>query len=102
MIPVDPSLPVGTIVAAEVDGASMAVVHSGAGWVMVHDFCPHAGCPFTDDGEVVDGSTLTCNCHGSEFDLRTGQATLGPADDALFLTHLRADADGLSVEAEPG
>lgn len=101
MIPVDPSLPVGTIVGVQVEGSAMAVIHAGDGWVMVDDFCPHALCPFTDDGEVVDESTLICNCHGAEFDLRTGEATLGPAHDALFLTHLRADPDGLSLEAEP-
>ena len=77
---VDPEAPVGTIVGVELDGAAFAAVHHAEGWVLVEDRCPHAGCSFADDGgEVADGTTLVCACHGSEFDLRDGTVALGPA-----------------------
>ena len=94
-VPVDPTLPVGTIVAATVDGLRKAVIRHAAGWVMLDDSCPHAQCPFTEDGEVADEATLICNCHGSEFDLRTGQVQLGPAAEPVHVTPLRADSSGL-------
>lgn len=55
------------------------------GWVAIEDRCSHAGCPFSSDGEVElapgdgDGRAI-CDCHGSEFDLRTGAVLRGPAD----------------------
>ncbi|MFN0284462.1 MAG: Rieske (2Fe-2S) protein [Kineosporiaceae bacterium] len=103
---VDPDAPVGTIVAAlargpyddRVDGAGdveVAVVRHAGGWVMVADRCTHADCPFTLDGEVFDGTVLVCNCHGSEYDLRTGEVLLGPAEVPLVPVPLEADGAGL-------
>ncbi|MFV0136652.1 Rieske 2Fe-2S domain-containing protein [Streptomyces sp. HMX87] len=37
--------------------------------------CTHAGCPMTK----LEGTTLTCFCHGSEFDARTGEVLRAPA-----------------------
>lgn len=76
---VDPLSPVGTVVAAELDGAPVTVVRHDGGWVAVDEMCTHAACPFAADGEVFDGTVLACNCHGSEFDLRTGDARTLPA-----------------------
>jgi nitrite reductase/ring-hydroxylating ferredoxin subunit len=87
----DPLAPLGAILPATVDGAQVAVIHTKAGWVMVEDVCPHASCAFTDDGEVVDGTTLICNCHGSEFDLQSGDLLRGPALDPLRIRALLVD-----------
>ncbi|PZT69767.1 FeS-binding protein [Streptomyces sp. SW4] len=37
--------------------------------------CTHAGCPMTK----LEGTKLTCFCHGSEFDARTGEVLHAPA-----------------------
>ena len=92
---VDPAADVGSIVGVEVDGASMAAIRHRDGWVLVPDTCPHAKCPFTEDGELVDGTTLICNCHGSEFDLVTGHVLQGPAESDLEVIALQVDAGGL-------
>jgi nitrite reductase/ring-hydroxylating ferredoxin subunit len=44
----------------------------------IHDRCSHRGCPLSEMGEV-DGEIITCNCHGSQFDLRDGSLQRGPA-----------------------
>ena len=85
---VDPSSPVGTVVAAELDGMPVTVVRHEGGWVAVDEMCTHAACPFAADGEVFDGTVLACNCHGSEFDLRTGAVLLGPAEAPLTVRAL--------------
>ncbi|MET9257100.1 Rieske (2Fe-2S) protein [Streptomyces sp. NPDC003717] len=41
--------------------------------------CTHAHCPI---GELK-GSKLICNCHGSEFDARTGEVLQAPATQPL-------------------
>ncbi|MFF0184331.1 Rieske (2Fe-2S) protein [Streptomyces sp. NPDC005244] len=51
--------------------------------------CTHAGCAINK----LDGTTLVCPCHGSEFDARTGKVLRAPATEPL---------DPLSVEAKNG
>jgi nitrite reductase/ring-hydroxylating ferredoxin subunit len=95
-VDVDPAEPVGAIVGTVIDGTRFAVVHHADGWVAFEDRCPHARCSFVDDGgEVADGTTLLCACHGSEFDLRDGSVLLGPARRGLEITPLRVDGDRL-------
>ncbi|MEU0782384.1 Rieske (2Fe-2S) protein [Streptomyces sp. NPDC006173] len=51
--------------------------------------CTHAGCAI----DKLDGTTLVCPCHGSEFDARTGKVLRAPATEPL---------DELTVEARNG
>ncbi|MET7741315.1 Rieske (2Fe-2S) protein [Streptomyces sp. NPDC005385] len=51
--------------------------------------CTHAGCAINK----LDGTTLVCPCHGSEFDARTGKVLRAPATEPL---------NPLSVEAKNG
>jgi nitrite reductase/ring-hydroxylating ferredoxin subunit len=98
---VDADLPVGSIVAAEIDGVPYAVIRYDEGWTMVEDRCTHARCSFVEGGEVVDGTVLVCACHGSEFDLRDGSVLQGPATADLAPIALVADGDGLRVDDAP-
>jgi len=54
--------------------------------------CPHAGCPVTS----IQGGLIICPCHGSAFDLATGDVKGGPAPRGL--TKLTATVSGSSVE----
>jgi Rieske Fe-S protein len=40
--------------------------------------CTHAGCTVQEVDEVI-----RCLCHGSEFDISTGEALVGPAQEPL-------------------
>jgi nitrite reductase/ring-hydroxylating ferredoxin subunit len=88
--------PVGAIVAVEVDGEPMAAIHTAGGWVLTADRCPHANCPFTQDGELADDGTLICNCHGSEFDAETGELRLGPALTGIDVQRLEVERNTLN------
>jgi Rieske Fe-S protein len=41
--------------------------------------CTHAGCPINK----LQGTTLICPCHGSEFDALTGKVVQAPATEPL-------------------
>ncbi|WP_406434548.1 Rieske (2Fe-2S) protein [Streptomyces sp. NBC_00631] len=41
--------------------------------------CTHAGCPI----DRLQGTTLVCPCHGSEFDALTGKVVRSPATEPL-------------------
>ena len=68
----------GEVVAAEVNGTPLALVHCEDGeFRAAYDECSHARIALSE-GEV-DGCTLECWLHGSRFDLRTGAPTGLPA-----------------------
>ncbi|MGC0251682.1 ubiquinol-cytochrome c reductase iron-sulfur subunit [Pseudactinotalea sp. Z1748] len=60
-------------------GATLLLTRTGeADVVALSAVCTHQGC--TVDVENEEGR---CPCHGSRFDLRTGEVTAGPAKEPL-------------------
>jgi nitrite reductase/ring-hydroxylating ferredoxin subunit/uncharacterized membrane protein len=57
----------------------------------LHDRCSHRGCSLA--GGDVDGNTVTCPCHGSQFDVRDGSVQRGPAHTAQPVYEVR-ERDG--------
>lgn len=95
---VDPDAPVGTILTSELGSIAIVVIRHADGWAAIPNQCPHAGCRLDRKGQVVDGTVLVCNCHGAEFDLRSGDVLLDPAESSpLDLLDLTVSADGTSV-----
>lgn len=96
-------VPKGTVVAAEVDGTRIALVHGGDDvFYAVHDQCSHAAVALSE-GEV-EGCTLECWLHGSRFDLRTGQPTGLPATEPVpvFPVEIRDGAVYVSLTPSNG
>jgi Rieske Fe-S protein len=62
-----------------VDGRRVLVTQATPGTVAAFDAkCPHQGCTV----QATDGG-LGCPCHGSQFDLATGDVLRGPASSPL-------------------
>jgi nitrite reductase/ring-hydroxylating ferredoxin subunit len=70
-----------------VDGEWVAAVVGGA-YYAFEDICPHRQCSLAEGR--LDGKTVTCPCHGSEFDVATGKRLAGPAprDIRTYPVHL--------------
>lgn len=77
------------IVLAKVSGEVLAFTN----------LCSHAECSFADDGQL-DGDELECNCHGSRFNVRTGEVLNGPAEDPLKRYSVRLEGDDILVGPE--
>jgi len=45
------------------------------------DTCTHQGCSLGQG--VLERTTVTCPCHGSQFDVTSGEVLRGPADEPL-------------------
>ncbi|MHA5049966.1 Rieske (2Fe-2S) protein [Streptomyces sp. SD15] len=58
--------------------------------------CTHAGCAINK----LQGTTLSCPCHGSEFDAATGKVLQAPA--TVPLEELSVEAKGGKIIAGPG
>lgn len=72
-------LAVGESARVDVGDAKVVVTRTGESAVVAFDAaCTHQGCPVKPADDQ-----LTCNCHGSTFDARTGAVTNGPASAPL-------------------
>ena len=63
--------------------------YEGILWA-IEDMCSHAMCAFSEDGEV-NGRAAICDCHGSEFDVLTGEVLEPPAQDPIRTYQVRND-----------
>jgi 3-phenylpropionate/trans-cinnamate dioxygenase ferredoxin subunit len=76
-------IPEGEVRAFDLPTGRVAVVHVEARVFAFADECTHAGCALSE-GEVDDrGTSVECRCHGSVFDLETGEPLEGPARDPV-------------------
>jgi Rieske Fe-S protein len=55
--------------------------------------CTHQGCVVSS----VSDSTINCACHGSKFDIATGEVKQGPAKTALPRKTVSVTGDGITV-----
>ena len=81
----------------DVDGTRLVLAPLDGSWFAVEDRCSHAGCPFSEEA-TLEGSTIVCNCHGSEFDLATGEVRRGPAEYPIRTVAARVRGDRIEVD----
>jgi 3-phenylpropionate/trans-cinnamate dioxygenase ferredoxin component len=93
-------LAAGMLRAFETLTDTVCVAHVDGGYYAFSNECPHAACPLVD-GELT-GHILRCTCHGSEFDIITGQVVEDPAQDGLLCYPVRALDGNLEVEIDSG
>lgn len=81
----------------EASGQPIAVARVGGALYAFSDVCTHRGCLLAAGGEV-EGTTISCECHGSVFSMETGAPVEGPATEPLATFPVR-EADG-RIEVE--
>ena len=59
------------------DGKEILVVNLGTTFTAIGNRCTHMGCRLSSG--KLDGEIIRCPCHGSMFNVRTGQVVRGPA-----------------------
>jgi nitrite reductase/ring-hydroxylating ferredoxin subunit len=59
--------------------------------------CPGDSCPLS--GGLLTGTTIMCQCHGSEFDVSTGAVAKGPARHPLAVYDVKVVAGDIRIRA---
>jgi len=80
-----------------VGGAEIALANMEGRFYAVSNECTHAACALSEEGQL-EGEELTCNCHGSMFNVTTGEVLQGPAVDNLRSFKTRLEGDNILVE----
>jgi nitrite reductase/ring-hydroxylating ferredoxin subunit len=80
----------------DVSGTKVTVAGTDGELYAFDDTCTHAGCSLAT-GEL-DGTTVTCPCHGSRFDVTSGAVLRGPASRSVRSRAVRVEGDDLLVE----
>jgi nitrite reductase/ring-hydroxylating ferredoxin subunit len=75
--------------AFEIGGERVAIANVDGTLFAFSDLCPHRQCSLAD-GSLAD-SVVTCPCHGSQFDVRTGERLRGPAVRAIAVFAVREE-----------
>lgn len=63
----------------QVNGKNVCLVNVEGKYYAIGNICTHEGCPLTDG--TLEGYEIECSCHGSKFDVRTGEVTRSPATE---------------------
>src|SRR5688500_13885452 len=90
-------IPAGGMVAVDVRGTQVAVANVDGTYYAFDDACTHEQCSLTEMGELA-GTTVTCTCHGSEFDVRTGKVLAPPATIPVKVDPTRIEGNELQTE----
>ncbi len=85
----------GGMRAFSVGGTRVAVANIAGRFYGFDDTCTHRGCSLADGS--LAGTTVTCACHGSEFDVTSGAVLEGPAEDPVGTWAVRAEGDDLII-----
>jgi nitrite reductase/ring-hydroxylating ferredoxin subunit len=68
----------------------IAVANVGGELHGFDDTCTHRGCSLAQG--TLEGTVVTCPCHGSQFDVTTGAVVRGPATEPVAIVEIGAVA----------
>lgn len=80
----------------DVKGVRIAVAGVNGNLYAFDNTCTHLHCSLAE-GEL-DGTVVTCPCHGSQFDVTTGAVLRGPAREPVRSYPVERQDDRLQIE----
>jgi nitrite reductase/ring-hydroxylating ferredoxin subunit len=92
-----PKFAEGEMQVFDVAGTKVTVAFTGGRLHAFDDTCTHRGCSLASGN--LDGTTLTCACHGSQFDVTTGAVVHGPATQPVRSRSVQVDGEDLLIES---
>lgn len=88
-------VPPGAIKGVKAGDQEIALVSLEGQLYAIGDICPHAHCNLSNGD--IEGDRVLCPCHGSEFNIRTGEVMEGPAQENVPTYQVRVEGDDILV-----
>ncbi len=79
----------------EVDGEQIVLTELEGTPIAFANMCTHEACDLAYG--ALDGEEIECDCHGSIFNVRTGEVLVGPATEPLPTYSVRVEGDDVLV-----
>jgi nitrite reductase/ring-hydroxylating ferredoxin subunit len=79
-----------------VDGKEILIVKTGTKIFVIGNKCTHMGCKLSSG--KLEGETVRCPCHGSMFNVRTGEVVKGPAKNPEPSYPVTVEKDEFSID----
>jgi nitrite reductase/ring-hydroxylating ferredoxin subunit len=76
-------------------GTPVAIANVGGALYAFGNTCTHMGCSLAQGR--LHGTTVTCPCHGSMFDVTTGSVLRGPAKEPVASYAVKVEGEGIQV-----
>ena len=87
----------GEMRAFDVGGVKIAVANVAGTFHAFGDTCTHLQCSLAE-GDLEE-TTVICPCHGSEFDVTSGEVLRGPAREPVGSYEVRTEGESLEIKA---
>jgi len=87
----------GQMRAFDVAGTKVDVANADGHLYALEDTCTHRGCSLATG--KLEGTTVTCRCHGSQFDVTSGAVIRGPATRPVRSRLVQIAGEDLLAEA---
>jgi 3-phenylpropionate/trans-cinnamate dioxygenase ferredoxin subunit len=88
-------VPPGEMRSYQVGGEDIAVANVDGRFHAFGDICTHAQC-LLSQGDL-EGTTVICACHGSEFDVTSGEVLNGPAVEPVPSFQVQVEGEDLRI-----
>jgi nitrite reductase/ring-hydroxylating ferredoxin subunit len=79
----------------DLQGSPVGIANVDGRFYAFSNACPNLDCLLTDGR--LEGMTLTCSRHGSQFDLASGHVIKGPAIGRIRTYRVQTEGDELHI-----
>lgn len=86
----------GKMKAFNLNGKQITVANADGEYLAFDDTCTHAQCSLA--GGYLDGYTLTCYCHGGQYDISTGDVLALPPPTSLGIYKVKVEGENIFIE----
>jgi nitrite reductase/ring-hydroxylating ferredoxin subunit len=87
----------GDFAALEVKGVRIAIANVNGELFAIDELCTHEQCSLAEEGSL-EGTVVTCGCHGAQFDVTTGRVLAPPAVEPLKVYPIHVEGGQIVVE----
>jgi len=86
----------GKMMGTEAGGEQILIANVDGKYYAVGDKCTHRGCKLSG-GSLEEDGVVKCPCHGSKFNVKTGEVVKGPAKTPEPAFKLKVEKDQILV-----
>ena len=96
-VAVTSEIPSGSMKTVVVRGKPIALVNVDGEFFAVADSCTHEQCSLGTEG-FLDGSIVTCGCHGGQFEVTTGKVMSLPAPSDVSSHEVKVEGNDVLIK----